>query len=175
MAGGPGRLTPTVVRSLSPDGRTKRMCEEILADLSASDSRWLTMSLRYTNPSGAHPSGYIGEVSCETSTAALRLPALTFWGSAPVAGPNQRGQSDAGGYPGVAGQEGAGQGEIGSCPTIVRSRRLTSLARVWCTDLWVGLRHARWDRRPRLHPRRRPRPRPLGSHQAHGRGQPQKQ
>lgn len=45
------------------DGRTKRMCEEILADLSASDPRWLTMSLRYTNPSGAHPSGYIGEVS----------------------------------------------------------------------------------------------------------------
>lgn len=39
------------------------MCEEILADLSASDPRWLTMSLRYTNPSGAHPSGYIGEVS----------------------------------------------------------------------------------------------------------------
>jgi hypothetical protein len=60
------------------------MCEEVLADLynftfypsfsfpslthitrsSASDPDWLTMSLRYTNPSGAHPSGYIGEVIC---------------------------------------------------------------------------------------------------------------
>lgn len=39
------------------------MCEEILADLSVADPRWMTMSLRYTNPSGAHPSGYIGEVN----------------------------------------------------------------------------------------------------------------
>ncbi|KAI5479274.1 hypothetical protein MNV49_003792 [Pseudohyphozyma bogoriensis] len=46
----------------NPYGRTKRMCEEILSDLSASDPEWLTMCLRYTNPSGAHPSGYIGEV-----------------------------------------------------------------------------------------------------------------
>lgn len=47
----------------NPYGRTKRMCEEILSDLCSSDKEWMTCSLRYTNPSGAHPSGYIGEVS----------------------------------------------------------------------------------------------------------------
>lgn len=55
------------------DGRTKRMCEEILADLSVSDPRWSTMCLRYTNPSGAHPSGYIGEVSTLEPTDGLSL------------------------------------------------------------------------------------------------------
>ncbi|KAM0755870.1 UDP-glucose 4-epimerase [Meredithblackwellia eburnea MCA 4105] len=58
----------------NPYGRTKRMCEEILADLSTCDPEWFTMSLRYTNPSGAHPSGYIGE---DPQNAANLMPIVT--------------------------------------------------------------------------------------------------
>ncbi|KAK4700355.1 UDP-glucose 4-epimerase, partial [Phenoliferia sp. Uapishka_3] len=58
----------------NPYGRTKRMCEEILSDLSAADPDWFTMSLRYTNPSGAHPSGYIGE---DPTNAANLMPIVT--------------------------------------------------------------------------------------------------
>ncbi|KAM0789844.1 hypothetical protein ACM66B_006691 [Microbotryomycetes sp. NB124-2] len=58
----------------NPYGRTKRMCEEILADVSRADPSWLTMSLRYTNPSGAHPSGYIGE---DPTNAANLMPVVT--------------------------------------------------------------------------------------------------
>ena len=45
----------------NPYGRTKLMIEEILRDLSASDSRWSIVLLRYFNPVGAHISGRIGE------------------------------------------------------------------------------------------------------------------
>ncbi|KAK4051525.1 hypothetical protein OIV83_002665 [Microbotryomycetes sp. JL201] len=58
----------------NPYGRTKRMCEEILADVSRADPSWLTMALRYTNPSGAHPSGYIGE---DPTNAANLMPVVT--------------------------------------------------------------------------------------------------
>ena len=51
--------TPTSV--INPYGRTKLMCEEILADLYQSDRRWNVIALRYFNPVGAHPSGLIGE------------------------------------------------------------------------------------------------------------------
>jgi len=47
--------------AINPYGRTKLMCEDILRDLYASDNRWNTISLRYFNPVGAHPSGLIGE------------------------------------------------------------------------------------------------------------------
>jgi len=46
---------------LNPYGRTKRMVEQILEDLCASDGRWSAMLLRYFNPIGAHESGLIGE------------------------------------------------------------------------------------------------------------------
>jgi UDP-glucose 4-epimerase len=46
---------------INPYGRTKLMCEEILADLHQSDARWNAIALRYFNPVGAHPSGLIGE------------------------------------------------------------------------------------------------------------------
>jgi UDP-glucose 4-epimerase len=42
-------------------GRTKLQVEEILQDLSRSDSTWKIVSLRYFNPVGAHESGLIGE------------------------------------------------------------------------------------------------------------------
>ncbi len=45
----------------NPYGRSKQMVEEILKDLSASDSKLNIALLRYFNPIGAHPSGKIGE------------------------------------------------------------------------------------------------------------------
>ncbi len=47
--------------AINPYGRTKLMCEEILADVYQSDERWNAIALRYFNPVGAHPSGLIGE------------------------------------------------------------------------------------------------------------------
>lgn len=57
---------------LNPYGRTKYMIEQILQDLCTSTKHnernqttqgWNIISLRYFNPVGAHPSGYIGEHS----------------------------------------------------------------------------------------------------------------
>ena len=45
----------------NPYGRSKLIIEEILGDLSKSDSSWRIALLRYFNPIGAHPSGLIGE------------------------------------------------------------------------------------------------------------------
>jgi len=45
----------------SPYGRTKRMVEEILADLHHADPDWRIARLRYFNPVGAHESGLMGE------------------------------------------------------------------------------------------------------------------
>jgi len=42
-------------------GRTKFFIEEMLKDVSISNSKWNIVSLRYFNPVGAHPSGLIGE------------------------------------------------------------------------------------------------------------------
>jgi UDP-glucose 4-epimerase len=62
--GTPDRLPLTEDAALSatnPYGRTKLMCEQILADLGAADPAWQTGCLRYFNPVGAHESGLIGE------------------------------------------------------------------------------------------------------------------
>ncbi len=45
----------------NPYGRSKLVIEEILQDLTLSDSRWNVSLLRYFNPVGAHKSGMIGE------------------------------------------------------------------------------------------------------------------
>jgi len=45
----------------NPYGRSKLMIEDILRDLYCSDPAWNIALLRYFNPVGAHPSGYIGE------------------------------------------------------------------------------------------------------------------
>lgn len=47
--------------SSSPYGTSKAMVEKVLEDLSNSDPEWSISILRYFNPIGAHPSGYIGE------------------------------------------------------------------------------------------------------------------
>ncbi|KAI9747839.1 MAG: hypothetical protein M1815_003846 [Lichina confinis] len=45
----------------NPYGRSKWMCEAILADLAASDPSWNLVALRYFNPVGCDPSGLLGE------------------------------------------------------------------------------------------------------------------
>lgn len=49
------------LQATNPYGRTKLFVEEMLRDLSISDSAWKIALLRYFNPVGAHPSGLIGE------------------------------------------------------------------------------------------------------------------
>jgi len=48
-------------KPMSPYGKSKLQTEEILRDLTCSDSEWKIISLRYFNPVGAHQSGLIGE------------------------------------------------------------------------------------------------------------------
>jgi UDP-glucose 4-epimerase len=73
----------------NPYGHTKRMVEQILEDLSASDAAWHIALLRYFNPVGAHPSGLIGEdpndvpnnlMPYVTQVAAGKLKALSVFG-----------------------------------------------------------------------------------------------
>ncbi|KAK4747931.1 hypothetical protein SAY87_014517 [Trapa incisa] len=45
----------------SPYGRTKLVIEEMCRDQYCADPEWKIILLRYFNPVGAHPSGYIGE------------------------------------------------------------------------------------------------------------------
>lgn len=45
----------------NPYGRSKLICEQILADVARTDSAWRIALLRYFNPVGAHESGLIGE------------------------------------------------------------------------------------------------------------------
>ena len=51
-------MTPTT----SPYGRTKQMCESIIADYATVQPDFKYISLRYFNPIGAHESGLIGEL-----------------------------------------------------------------------------------------------------------------
>lgn len=64
--GQPDRLPVTEDTPLappqSPYGATKQMCERILADASAAGMLSSSVSLRYFNPAGAHPSALIGEL-----------------------------------------------------------------------------------------------------------------
>ncbi len=72
----------------SPYGYTKQVCEQILKDL-AKVEPFKVISLRYFNPVGAHPSGFIGElplgipqnlVPFLTQTAMGKRSSLTVYG-----------------------------------------------------------------------------------------------
>ncbi|GMH28838.1 hypothetical protein Nepgr_030681 [Nepenthes gracilis] len=74
----------------NPYGRTKLFIEEICRDVHRADSKWKIILLRYFNPVGAHPSGYIGEdpqgipnnlMPFVQQVAVGRRPALTVFGS----------------------------------------------------------------------------------------------
>jgi UDP-glucose 4-epimerase len=49
-------------RAESPYGRTKQICESLIADVVGSGAALRAVTLRYFNPIGAHPSGRIGEL-----------------------------------------------------------------------------------------------------------------
>lgn len=76
--------------AVNPYGRTKRMIEEILADMAAADPGVSYTSLRYFNPVGAHPSGTMGEdprgvpnnlMPFVAQVAVGRLPRLRIFGN----------------------------------------------------------------------------------------------
>jgi len=78
------RLGPT-----NPYGQTKLMIEQILRDYSGSDPDFRYAALRYFNPTGAHPSGRIGEDPAGipnnlfpyiAQVAVGRRAALNVWG-----------------------------------------------------------------------------------------------
>lgn len=55
----------------NPYGRTKWMCESILADLAVSDPEWTVVALRYFNPIGCDSSGLLGEDQRQVPTNLL--------------------------------------------------------------------------------------------------------
>ena len=80
----------TFKKAESPYGATKQMCERILEDTTAADKKLKTISLRYFNPIGAHPSALIGELPIDrpnnlvpfiTQTAAGVREKLTIFGN----------------------------------------------------------------------------------------------
>lgn len=77
------------VEAINPYGRTKQMVEQMLMDLSDSDSDWSISILRYFNPIGAHESGKMGEdpkgipnnlVPYISQVAVGKLPKLKVYG-----------------------------------------------------------------------------------------------
>ncbi|XP_073299476.1 UDP-glucose 4-epimerase GEPI48-like [Primulina huaijiensis] len=78
------------INATNPYGRTKLFIEEICRDIYQSDSTWKIILLRYFNPVGAHPTGYIGEdprgipnnlMPFVQQVAVGRRPALTVFGT----------------------------------------------------------------------------------------------
>ncbi|CAN6478865.1 unnamed protein product [Victoria cruziana] len=75
---------------MNPYGRTKLFIEEICQDTYRSDPEWKIILLRYFNPVGSHPSGFIGEdprgipnnlMPFVQQVAVGRRPALTVYGN----------------------------------------------------------------------------------------------
>lgn len=62
-------------KATSPYGNSKQMCEDILEDLSLTDSGIYSIALRYFNPIGAHPTALLGEIP--KGTPNNLLPYLT--------------------------------------------------------------------------------------------------
>jgi UDP-glucose 4-epimerase len=54
--------TSPIKTAESPYGRTKQVCEDVIADVVRSRAALKAVTLRYFNPVGAHPSGLIGEL-----------------------------------------------------------------------------------------------------------------
>jgi UDP-glucose 4-epimerase len=91
--GEPERLPLTEdhpLRPTNPYGKTKLVIEHLLADQAAADARFRYAALRYFNPTGAHPSGTIGEDPRDvpnnlfpyiSQVAVGRRAALRVWGN----------------------------------------------------------------------------------------------
>lgn len=76
--------------AMNPYGRTKLFIEEICRDVHRADPDWKIILLRYFNPVGAHPSGFIGEdprgipnnlMPFVQQVAVGRRPVLTVFGN----------------------------------------------------------------------------------------------
>ena len=72
---------------LTPYGRSKLMCEEIIRDTCSSDLKTSGIVLRYFNPVGCHPSGLIGEnprnapnnlMPCVTNAMSTQKPMMLY-------------------------------------------------------------------------------------------------
>lgn len=68
----------------NPYGRTKLVVEELLHELGRTDSQWRIATLRYFNPTGAHPSGLIGESPLGTPSNLMPLVCQVAAGARPV-------------------------------------------------------------------------------------------
>ncbi|KAG9187983.1 UDP-glucose 4-epimerase [Alternaria panax] len=78
------RVLPGVLGLTSPYGRSKFMCESILADLALSDPTWSITALRYFNPVGCHESGILGEDSRQKPSNLIPVIATVLTGTKPV-------------------------------------------------------------------------------------------
>lgn len=72
----------TSLRPISPYGRSKLMCEQILIDSTSAATRLEVVLLRYFNPVGAHPSGVIGEDPTHSTTSLVSRIMQTASGKA---------------------------------------------------------------------------------------------
>ncbi|KAF2751546.1 NAD(P)-binding protein [Sporormia fimetaria CBS 119925] len=78
------RMSPGVIGLTSPYGRSKFMCESILADLAVSDPSWSITALRYFNPVGCHESGILGEDPRQKPSNLIPVIATVLTGTKPV-------------------------------------------------------------------------------------------
>ncbi|KAF2450890.1 UDP-glucose 4-epimerase [Karstenula rhodostoma CBS 690.94] len=75
---------PGVMGLTSPYGRSKFMCESILADIARSDASWSITALRYFNPVGCHESGLLGEDPRQRPSNLIPVIATVLTGAKPV-------------------------------------------------------------------------------------------
>lgn len=75
---------PGVMGLTSPYGRSKFMCESILADIAISDPSWSITALRYFNPVGCHESGILGEDPRQKPSNLIPVIATVLTGTKPV-------------------------------------------------------------------------------------------
>ncbi|KAF2205294.1 UDP-glucose 4-epimerase [Delitschia confertaspora ATCC 74209] len=74
---------PGVLGLTSPYGRSKFMCESILADIARSDPSWKITALRYFNPVGCHESGILGEDPRQKPSNLIPVIATVLTGTKP--------------------------------------------------------------------------------------------
>ncbi|KAF2793487.1 UDP-glucose 4-epimerase [Melanomma pulvis-pyrius CBS 109.77] len=78
------RMLPGAMGLTSPYGRSKFMCESILADIALSDPSWSITALRYFNPVGCHESGLLGEDPRQKPSNLIPVIATVLTGTKPV-------------------------------------------------------------------------------------------
>jgi UDP-glucose 4-epimerase len=78
------QVSPGVIGLTSPYGRSKFMCESILADVAKSDPSWQITALRYFNPVGCHESGLLGEDPRQKPSNLIPVIASVMTGTKPI-------------------------------------------------------------------------------------------